>query len=131
MVAIKGPQASTEESYVYSVNLSTEALGIAVERLGRSGQTLGNRDLDTGAPVKPGSYRLTDDTYAKLLHRLVADPHHTIPPGLKSDIASYYADAEAPIATKKDPAKWQEVQRELETLKTMPVSDQPIATETD
>ncbi len=86
LVAIKGPNAATEEEYVRSVNLSTDALSSAMGRLAKAHQTLANRDLDTGAPVRPGAYRLTDDTYAKLLHRLVVDPHHTIPPGLKSDI---------------------------------------------
>jgi Zinc dependent phospholipase C len=131
MVAIKGPQASTEEAYMHSVNLSREALDTAIERLGRSGQTLANRDLDTGAPVHPGSYPLTDDTYARLLHRLVADPHHTIPPGLKSDIASYYADPGAPIDTKRKPDEWARVRRELQILQSMPVSEQPVAVETE
>jgi hypothetical protein len=131
LVAIKGPNTSTEEEYIRSVNLSKDALAAAVERLGRSHQSLANRDLDTGAPVQPGSYRLTDDTYAKLLHRLVADPRHTIPPGLKSDITHYYADPDAPIHTKNNPAQWAQVQSELQTLQSMPVSDQPIAAETE
>jgi hypothetical protein len=131
LVAIKGPDTSTEEEYIHSVNLSTEALAVAVVRLGKSNQTLPNRDLDTGSPVKPGSYRLADDTYAKLLHRLVADPRHTIPPGLKADITSYYANPDAPIYTKRNPTEWARVQTELNTLRNMPVSDQPIATETE
>jgi Zinc dependent phospholipase C len=131
LTAIKGPTASTEEEYVRSVNLSTKALGATVGRLAESKQSLANRDLDTGAPVQPGAYRLTDQTYAKLLHRLVADPHHTIPPGLRSDIEHYYANPVAPIYTKKDPAKWARVQTELEALHKMPVSDEPIAPETE
>jgi hypothetical protein len=106
-------------------------LALAVVRLGKANQTLANRDLDTGAPVSPGSYRLTDDTYAKLLHRLVADPRHTIPPGLKADITQYYANPDAPISTKRNRAEWARVQSELDTLRSMPVSDQPIATETE
>jgi Zinc dependent phospholipase C len=131
LVAIKGPNAATEEEYVRSMNLSTDALSSAMARLSKPNQTLANRDLDTGAPVRPGSYRLTDDTYAKLLHRLVVDPRHTIPPGLKSDIMNYYGDPKAPIHTKKNPAEWAQVQTELQTLQTMAVSDQPIAAETD
>jgi hypothetical protein len=130
LVAIKGPDAATEEEYVRSVNLSTELLSANMTRLGRPHQTLSNRDLDTGAPVHPGSYRLTDETYAKLVRRLVADPHHTIPPGLKADILNYYADPDAPIHTKNKPEEWARVQADLQTLRTMPVSDQPIATET-
>jgi hypothetical protein len=131
LAAIKGPTAATEEEYVRSVNLSTDALSSAIGRLVKPHQTLPNRDLDTGSPVRPGGYRLTDDTYAKLLHRLVEDPHHTIPPGLKADIQNYYADPNAPIRTKKNPTQWAQVQSELQTLQTMPVSNQPIATETE
>ena len=76
MAAIKGPTAATEADYVRSVNLSTDALSAAMARLVKPHQTLANRDRYTGSPVRPGGYRLTDDTYAKLLHRLVDDPHH-------------------------------------------------------
>jgi Zinc dependent phospholipase C len=131
MLAIKGPNATTEEQYVRSVNHSTDALSSTLSRFGRPHQTLPNRDLDTGLPVHAGGYRLTDDTYANLLHRVAADPHDTVPPGLKSDILNYYADPAAPIHTKKYPAKWAQVQTDLQTLKTMPVSNLPIAPETE
>jgi hypothetical protein len=131
MVAIKGPNADTEEQYVRSLNLSVAALGSAMQRLSTPGQTLVNRDLDTGAPVQAGSYRLTDDTYVRLLHRLVANPGHTVPPGLKGDILNYFADPSAPFPTKQNPQLRARVESELQTLKTMAVSDQPIATETN
>jgi Zinc dependent phospholipase C len=129
MLAIKGPTDKTEEEYVRSVNQSTEALSSMLARFGKPTRTLPNRDLDSGADVQPGAYRLTDDTYAKLLDKLVADPHHTVPPGLKSDIVNYYADPHAPIYTKKNPQKWARVQTDLQTLRSMPVSVQPTATE--
>jgi hypothetical protein len=129
MLAIKGPTDTTEEEYVRSVNRSTDALSSMLAGFGKPGQTLPNRDLDTGADVRPGAYRLTDDTYAKLLDKLVADPHHTVPPGLKTDIVNYYADPHAPIYTKKNPQKWAQVQTDLQTLRSMPVSVQPTATE--
>ncbi len=129
LLAIKGPTDATEEQYVRSVNQSTDELKAELGLFGKPPQTLANRDLDTGAPVRPGAYRLADDTYAKLLDRLVADPHHTVPPGLKSDILNYYADPNAPIHTKKNPEKWARVQSGLQTLRSMPVSTQPIATE--
>jgi hypothetical protein len=130
LVSIKGPTAATEADYVLSLNQSTDALNAGLRRFGQPRQTLPNRDLDTGTLVRAGAYRLTDETYAKLLHRLVADPNHTVPPGLKADILNYYVDPAAPIYTKKKPAQWAQVQSELKTLQTMPVSDQPIATET-
>jgi len=83
---------------------------------------LPNRDLDTGQQVKPGGYPLTDSTYAELLHRLVHNPNRPIPPGIKSDVEAYYADPNAPISTKKDPGKWEQVQADLKTLAGMPTS---------
>jgi hypothetical protein len=87
---------------------------------------LTNRDLDTGNPVKPAGYRLTDDTYAYLLHQLALHPATPIPPGIKQDVLAYYADLSLPFATKKLPAAWAQVQQDLATLKTMPTSTEPV-----
>ncbi len=87
---------------------------------------LPNRDLDTGSPVRAGGYPLTDQTYARLLHRLAAAPAQSIPPGVQSDILAFYADSDAPIATKKDARRWAEVQADLSKLRTMPVSLEPV-----
>lgn len=86
---------------------------------------LPNRDLDTGHVVQPGGYRLTDVTFALLLHRLVQQPAETIPPGIKREIQAYYVDLNAPISTKKDPAKWAQVLADLKTLATMQTSTEP------
>jgi hypothetical protein len=131
LVAIKIPNQDTEKEYVRSINQSTDLLSSTLVRFRTPHQTLPNRDLDTGTPVRPGGYRLADDTYAKLLHLLVEDPHHTIPPGLKTDIQNYYANPDAPIYTRKNAKDWAQVQADLQVLQTMPVSNQPIAAETD
>jgi hypothetical protein len=84
-----------------------------------------NRDLDTGNPVQPAGYRLTDETYAKLLHHLAEKPTQPIPPGIKENIQRYYADLGLDFATKKDPALWATVLQDLKTLETMPTSTAP------
>ena len=86
---------------------------------------LKNRDLDTGSVVKPGGYRLTDDTYATLLHRLAETPTAPVPPGIKEDILAYYANLDLPFATKQKPERWTELQHDLSTLQTMPTSTAP------
>jgi hypothetical protein len=85
-----------------------------------------NRDLDTGNPVKPAGYPLTDETYAYLLHHLAQTPTVPVPPGVKEDILAYYADLSLPFATRKDPAAWAAVQQDLATLQTMPTSQRPV-----
>lgn len=86
---------------------------------------LKNRDLDTGNPVKPSGYRLTDTTYADLLHRLVAHPAQPIPPGVKEDVLAYYSDLDLPFATKGKPQRWAELKADLTTLRTVPTSNEP------
>jgi len=87
---------------------------------------LQNRDLDTGLPVKPAGYPLTDETYCKLVHRLVAKPTQPIPPGIKEDILAYYADMNVEFVTKKKDAEWKTLQADLTTLAGMKTSDEPL-----
>lgn len=86
---------------------------------------LPNRDLDTGIPVHPSGYKLTDQTYADLLHRLAATPQQPIPPGVKEDVMAYYANLDLPFATKRNPATWAALQKDLAVLKGMPTSTAP------
>jgi hypothetical protein len=179
MLAIKGPTVYTESLYIESVNLSTTALALALNRLGApqlpaggvtdremtevirrenaelsaaiasspvgvavppagfivppAGSTVTvpaslvpNRDLDTGKRVVPGGYPLTDQTYVKLLARVTKDPKRPIPEGLKHDILDYYADADAPISTKRDHKKWAQAQKQVQILTSMPTKTDPI-----
>jgi Zinc dependent phospholipase C len=86
---------------------------------------LQNRDLDTGYVVKPGGYRLTDATFAELLHVLTRHPSQPVPPGVKRAIEEFYADLNMPITTKKNAEKWQQVLADLASLKTMPTNPEP------
>ncbi len=144
MVAIKGPSEAAEADYMHSLASSTTALrnrltlftpteARPAKPVSATASTdaldppdpehpLPNRDLDTGQVVKPGGYRLTDVTYAELLHRLTRDPNQPIPPGIRSDIQAYYSDVNAPITTKRKAGAWARVQADLTTLATMPTS---------
>jgi hypothetical protein len=146
-VAVKGPTEATEADYMHSVMQSTAALRFTLARFtplaARHAPPAGaialatpfgpldprhplpNRDLDTGHVVQPGGYPLTDSTYADLLHRIAANPTQPIPPGIKREIQAYYADPNLPITTKKDPQEWAQVQADLKTLDSMPISTEP------
>ena len=131
LLSIKGPTPKTENEYIESVNSSISRLTTALSRFGHAHQGLANLDLDTGLPTRPGGYRLTDATYAELLGRITKNPRETIPPGLRADVLHYYADPNAPISTRNNPKAWAAVQRELIVLNTIPVSNEPIAPETE
>ena len=134
MLAIKGPTPQTEDLYIKSVNHSIIAMRLVLTNYDRIDHYLSNRDLDTGAVVRPGGYRLTDQTYAKLLAAVTKNPDNVVPFQLKHDLIAYYADPQSPIVTKNDPEKWAQVQTNLKTLATMktigdldPIPDQILA----
>jgi hypothetical protein len=118
MLAIKGPTEETERAYIASVNLSTAALAVSLQRLTGAQIDLGlaDRDLDTGQQVVPGGYPLTGNTYARLLARITKVPTEPIPAGLKQDIIAYYADPAAPISTRKRLKEWASLQEQLQVL---------------
>jgi hypothetical protein len=111
---------------VDSVNRTVDAYAEILSRLRNEPNavlTLQNLDLDTGKAMKPGTYRLADDTYAQLLDRLSSRPDRTIPAELRQNILDFYADPNAPIHTKKDPAAWKRVQFDLQSLRENPEQD--------
>jgi hypothetical protein len=85
-----------------------------------------NRDLDTGSPVAPSGYPLTDQTYAYLLHKLAQTPASAVPPGIKEDILAYYADLSLPFATRRKPQAWAALQQDLTVMRGMPTSREPV-----
>jgi hypothetical protein len=126
MLSIKVPTPETERNFIASANVSTASLSGALEQFKTLHPiVITNRDLDTGGPVTPGSYSLTDETYAELLARLTKDPARRVPAGLKAEILSYYSDPSAPISTKRHRSQWTQVQGQLGLLARMPEIAEP------
>ncbi len=119
IVYTKAPTAATEDRYVRSVNDAREAFAADLERYAASPAEfrLENLDLDTGRPVVPSHYRLTDETYARLLDDLTRKGLGRPSPEVARNILAYYADPNAPITTRRHPEQWQRVQQDLATLK--------------
>jgi hypothetical protein len=55
-----------------------------------------NRDLDTGNPVNPGEYSLTDRTYDKLLVKLTGKKFEGLTPELRGNILGFYGRMKTP-----------------------------------
>ncbi len=121
MLAIRGPSAATNELYLKSMNGSTNDLRELLAGWDTAEESLPNLDLDTGERVRPGAYRLTDETYAQLLEEITRRSSEPIPAGLKHNILEFYKDPQAPISTKSDPKKWARLQRQLVELNSRKV----------
>ena len=116
-LAFKIPTTQTEDMYIKSINKSVDDYGTRL-REERGGQlAIADMDFDTGRDTRAGEYALADKTYAHLLDELAKRNFDQTPPDLRRNILNFYADLNAPIATKKDAKAWRTAQEELDKLK--------------
>ncbi len=84
----------------------------------RSGHLdLPNDNFDVGQATPPGEYAMNDDAYARLLDQLTRIKFAGVSLELRDDILHFYAEPDAPYATKRDAKAWATVQSELALLK--------------
>jgi len=119
-IDFKMPYPNTETLYLKSVNDTVELYRGELRDLKTGKLQLANMDFDTGKPTSPGEYRLTDETYAKLLDKLAKTKFADLKPDLRQNILTFYQNPSAPNYTKKKREKWTKVQQQLEELKTAP-----------
>ena len=101
--AFHPPTPSVEQIYMSSFNetlIRYRALLLAQKQ---NRLRLSNANLDTGALTEACTYRLADETYARLLDKTNGRP---VPEGLRRDLLSYFADLERPFATKQNSKAW-------------------------
>ncbi len=96
-LAFHPPTPAVEQIYFHGFNESLDHYRslLLAQREGRL--RLANDNLDTGGLTGPAAYRLSDETYAKLLDMTDGKP---ISDDLRRDILGYYADLEKGFATK-------------------------------
>ncbi len=119
-IAFKMPKPDTETLYLQSVNTTVDQYRAELRDLKTGKLQLANMDFDTGKPTSSGEYRLTDETYAKLLDKLAKERFGGMLPDLRQNILAFYQDPSAPNFTKKKRDKWKKVEQELGELKTTP-----------
>jgi hypothetical protein len=126
-LAFNNPTPQTEELYFKSINMSVDQYRAFLEQIRADVLLVPNRDLDDGKGTKAGEYSLTDDTYAKLLARLSERKFELTTIDLRANILTFYSDLSAPLETKKDTPRWQNVLTQLDQLKSVTLVPTPAA----
>jgi Zinc dependent phospholipase C len=123
------PTQKTEDMYFKSVNDTVENYTRLLSQANHDKFELPNRDCDTGRETRAGEYALTDKTYAHLIDQLSSKSSDPLSPALHENILKFYADVNAPIATKKDAKAWRQLQDQLQRLngRTAAPPAQPVA----
>lgn len=128
-LAFKIPTPDAEKLFVASFSNALQNYVQLVKEQNSSGQKiLVDENFDTGTVTGPGQYPLADQTYAALLDRLQKNNFATVSPELRTVLLGYYADLNAPFATKKDKKEWAKVVRDINQLKALQ-PNQPQAAE--
>jgi hypothetical protein len=116
-VAFKIPTTQTEDMYIKSINRTVDDYGALLRQQSEAQLRLPDLDFDTGRETRAGEYSLADKTYADLLDDLAKHNFDQVTPLLRQNILSFYADLNAPIATKKNAKAWRRTQEELDKVR--------------
>jgi Zinc dependent phospholipase C len=90
------PTAQTEKMFEDSFDAAVTRDRQSFADANAGALTMSNRDLDTGKPVSPGEYALTDRTYDKLLVKLAEKKFDGVTSQLRENILSFYAKMTTP-----------------------------------
>ena len=117
-LAFKRLTPETEKLYMASFNASIDRYRESLAAVGAGRPNLPNDNIDVGEVSKAGKYKLADEAYAKLLHKLEGR-YADMPQDLRSDILAFYQDLSQPIATKTNAGDWARLQEELHDLEAV------------
>jgi zinc dependent phospholipase C len=127
VLQLKTPTPETERMFEASFNATMDRYRNLLKEQGEGRLMLLNNNFDVGEPTGPGKYRMNDDAHAKLLDKLAAQDFANMTPDLRAELLNFFADPDAPYATKRKPKEWSKVVAEVQQLKSTP--PQPVSAE--
>ena len=122
VLSFRTPTPETEKMFMASFNAALDEYRRLLADTGAERLDLPNLNLDTGGMVRPGSYFMQDEAYARLLANLDREQFKQISPALRSDILAYFGGLGPPIHSRRDRMEkirvdWNKVPQELDELK--------------
>ena len=115
----KIPNRQTESLYIASVSHALDDYRGRLTEVREAQLQLPNIDFDTGRPTRRGEYVLSDNAYAHLLDQLATKNFHEVTPRLRQNILDFYADPNAPVATKQNRTAGSKTDTEVGRLKSI------------
>jgi zinc dependent phospholipase C len=120
VLQLRTPTPETERMFQASFNATMDRYRGLLKQVGEDQLKLANNNFDVGVATPPGEYRMNDDAHAKLLDMLAHTNFDQMSPGLRADLLRFYADPQAPYATRRHPKEWAKVEADLQQLKATP-----------
>jgi hypothetical protein len=120
ILQFRTPTPQTEQMFEASFNATLDHYRKLLTETAEGTLQLPNDNFDVGEHTAPGIYRLNDEAHAKLLDQLAETKFAGITPEVKAEILRFYADPDAPYATKRNAKSWAKVRAELQQLTSLP-----------
>jgi len=122
VLQFRTPTPLTEHMFEASFNATLSSYRKLLAETGVGTLQLPNDNFDVGENTGPGKYRMNDEAHAKLLDELAETNFANVTRETKEELLHFYADPDAPDATKRHAKAWAKVQAQLLQLKAAPVA---------
>jgi hypothetical protein len=122
ILQFRTPTPQTEHMFEASFNATLSRYRKLLTEVGQGTLRLENDNFDVGESTGPGKYRMNDEAHATLLDKLTQSNFANLTAEAKAELLHFYADPDAPYATKRKAKAWAKVQAELLELQTAPVT---------
>jgi len=132
------PNAADQDLYIKSVNTTVDQFNSLLVQIKPPSEgspdsmlqqalDLQEIDLDTGKPSRLGEYRRADQTYARLLDKILSDPKAQMAPDIHQSFVDFYSVRTQPAWYARKPKDWQKLQKNLATFDSNPPSVSPAS----
>ena len=120
ILQLRTPTPETERMFEASFNATMDRYRKLLADEGRGQLNLANDNFDVGASTPAGVYHMNDDAHAVLLDKLAQKQFAEVTPELRAELLDFFANPNAPFATKRNPKLWSRVEAEVRELKETP-----------
>jgi hypothetical protein len=125
ILQFKTPTPQTEQMFEASFNATLDRYRELLTQAREGRLDLPNNNFDVGENTGPGKYRLNDEAHAALLDKLTENKFASATSEVKAELLRFFAEPDAPYATKRNAKAWAKVQTQLKKLKSEMVSSNP------
>jgi hypothetical protein len=125
ILQFRTPTPQTEQMFEASFNATLDRYHDLLRDLREGRLDLPNHNFDVGEDTGPGKYRLNDEAHAKLMDKLAENGFANATSEIKAELLHFFAEPDAPYATKHNTKAWTKLQTELQQLKSATVTSDP------
>ena len=122
ILQFRTPTPQTEQMFESSFNATLDHYRELLTDLREGRLNLSNHNFDVGENTGPGKYRLNDEAHAELLDKLAENKFAGATSEVRAELLDFFAEPDAPYATKHNAKAWTKVQTQLQQLKSSTVT---------